>query len=98
LAQLRGKSVVRCRAHGIAQSEDEISTLVRAATSRANPSAVLAPVFTLVAATSNLLLSLQDYLGITLVGSATQACLGQGRHQAEHGHPLLKEAGYSLTN
>ena len=82
------------------KSEDEISTLVRAATSQGKSvrCAGSGHSFTPVVATSGLLLSLQDYQGITHVDQQRKRVSVKAGTKLNTITRFLKEAGYSLTN
>ena len=82
------------------QSEDEISTLVRAATSQGKSvrCAGSGHSFTPVVATSGLLLSLQDYQGITHVDQQRKRVSVKAGTKLNTITRFLKEAGYSLAN
>src|SRR5690349_7922040 len=82
------------------KSEDEISTLVRAATSQGKSvrCAGSGHSFTPVVATSGLLLSLQDYQGITHVDQQRKRVSVKAGTKLNTITRFLKEAGYSLAN
>lgn len=82
------------------KSEDEISALVRAATSQGKSvrCAGSGHSFTPVVATSGLLLSLQDYQGITHVDQQRKLVSVKAGTKLNTITRFLKEAGYSLTN
>lgn len=82
------------------KSEDEISTLVHAATSQGKSvrCAGSGHSFTPVVATSGLLLSLQDYQGITHVDQQRKRVSVKAGTKLNTITRFLKEAGYSLTN
>lgn len=82
------------------KSEDEISALVRAATSQGKSvrCAGSGHSFTPVVATSGLLLSLQDYQGITHVDQQRKRVSVKAGTKLNTITRFLKEAGYSLTN
>ncbi|MCO6055248.1 FAD-binding protein [Pseudomonas sp. MOB-449] len=82
------------------KSEDEISALVHAATSQGKSvrCAGSGHSFTPVVATSGLLLSLQDYQGITHVDQQRKRVSVKAGTKLNTITRFLKEAGYSLTN
>lgn len=81
-------------------SEDEISTLVRAATSQGKCVRCVGSghSFTPIVATSGLLLSLQDYQGITHVDQQRKRVSVKAGTKLNTITRFLKEAGYSLAN
>ncbi|MDF3842033.1 D-arabinono-1,4-lactone oxidase [Pseudomonas citronellolis] len=82
------------------KSEDEISALVHAATSQGKSvrCAGSGHSFTPVVATSGLLLSLQDYQGITHLDQQRKRVSVKAGTKLNTITRFLKEAGYSLTN
>ena len=82
------------------KSEDEISALVRAATSQGKSvrCAGSGHSFTPIVATSGLLLSLQDYQGITHVDQQRKRVSVKAGTKLNTITRFLMEAGYSLTN
>lgn len=82
------------------QSEDEISALVHAATSQGKSvrCAGSGHSFTPVVATSGLLMSLQNYQGITHIDQQRKRVSVKAGTRLNTITRFLKEAGYSLTN